>query len=126
LTGPRRPAAYICVARASRAQARALRQHAIAEVTSGRGWPEPAVYLDEDDPGATDGYSPALARLVAAISAGRHDAVLVAGMGAITTGPACLIRKLFVPCTSNGVAVQLATPPAESWVQPGSEQPGAR
>ena len=63
MTGPRCPAAYICVANASCAQAQALRQYAVAEVTNRRGWSAPVIYLDEDDPGMTQAGSPVLARL---------------------------------------------------------------
>jgi DNA invertase Pin-like site-specific DNA recombinase len=109
---PRHPAAYICVARASGPHALTLRRHAIAEAASQRGWPAPAVYADEGDPSLADGDGPALATLIAAIHAGRHDALMVSGLSAIHGGPAYLLPKLLFPCTNHGVAVEFLAPPA--------------
>jgi DNA invertase Pin-like site-specific DNA recombinase len=109
---PRHPAAYICVAGASGPRALALRQHAIAEAAFQRGWPAPAVYADEGDPSLADGGGPALATLIAAIHAGRHDALMVSGLSAIRGGPAYLLPRLLFPCTNHGVAVLFLAPPA--------------
>ncbi len=117
MTDPRHPAAYICVTRASGARALAVRGQAIAEVTRQRGWPAPAVYADQDDHDPADGHranghSPALDNLIAAISAGRHDALLVTGLGAISGGPAYRLSRLLLCCTNHGVAVEFLTSPA--------------
>jgi hypothetical protein len=109
---PRHPAAYICVTRASGARALAWQGQAIAEVALQRGWPAPAVYADQDGDDLADGHSPALAGLIAAISAGRHDALLVTGLGAISGGPAYLLSRLLLCCTNHGVAVEFLTSPA--------------
>jgi hypothetical protein len=64
------------------------------------------VYSD-DDPGLADRYGPALARLEAAIVAGRYDALLLAGPGmADGCMPALLMRLLF-DCTKYGVTVEI-------------------
>ncbi len=107
-----RPAAYLCVAGASRADAAELRRHAVAEATARRGWPEPAVYLDENDPGQAGGLSPTLTKLVGEISAGKHDALLVACVGAISAGVGCLVPHLLYPCMDHGVPVEFLTAPA--------------
>jgi len=106
---PRHPAAYICAGRAPGALV--LRQHAVAEAAHERGWPAPAVYTDEGDPGLAGEYTPALATLVAAIGAGRHDALMVSGLGAISGGPAYLMTRLLLPCIRQGVAVEILPPP---------------
>ena len=67
-------------------------------------WPEPAVYADEG-PVLAEGYGPELARLSAAIAAGRHDAVMIPGPGIISGKPADLMAFLF-RCTRHGVAVE--------------------
>ena len=111
MTDPRHPAAYICVTRASGPRALALRGQAIAEIVRERGWPAPAVYADQGDHAPADGHSPALANLIAAISAGRHDALLVTGLGAISGGPAYRLSRLLLCCTNHGVAVEFLTSP---------------
>jgi hypothetical protein len=112
MTDPRHPAAYICVTRASGPHALALRGRAIADAARGRGWPPPVVYADQDDVSLAGEHSPALANLIAAISAGRHDTLLVTGLGAISGGSAYLLSRLLFCCTSHGVAVEFLTAPA--------------
>ena len=87
MTVPRRPAAYLCGAPASDMGALSLCQHALAEAARRRGWPVPELYADEDDPGRPHAASPALDRLVTAISAGRHDALIISGLNSISGGP---------------------------------------
>src|SRR5262249_51175768 len=93
-----RPAGYI---RAPRGGGDLGRQReAIADGARQRGWPTPTVYLDS----AADlagGRAPALARLEAAIEAGRHDALLITDPGAVT-GIARHLMGLLQRCTRNG------------------------
>jgi hypothetical protein len=100
-----RPAAYICVASASRAEA-AERRNAVSDAASRRGWPEPAVYVDDCDPSLAEAPSPMLTRLVGEVRAGRHDMVLVAGLAALSRGAGSLVPQLLFPCISNGVPVE--------------------
>ena len=69
------------------------------------------VYADDNVPQLADGYGPALARLEAAISAGRHDTLLLAGPATVRGNPARVMR-LLASCTKHGVAVELLGPPA--------------
>jgi hypothetical protein len=78
----------------------------VAEAANRRGWPTPTVYADANVPHLADGYGPALARLEAAISAGRHDALLLAGPVTVSGNPARLMR-LLSSCTKHGVAVEI-------------------
>ena len=105
---PMRPAAYIRLALRPGALAPARQRDAIAEVARQRGWPEPAVYAD-DGPVLADGYGPALDRLIAAIEAGRHDAVIMPDSGVISRSPARLMAFLF-RCSHHGVAVEFVSP----------------
>jgi hypothetical protein len=94
MTEPRRPAAFIRAGPGSGAGATARERQAVADAARQRGWPAPVVYADDDQgrPGSDD---TALARLEAAIVAGRHDALLLAGQGAVSDGgPALLMRLL--------------------------------
>ena len=103
-----RPAAYV---RAGLDAANLAWQHeAVAEGARQRGWPLPAVYV-EDESDLADGHAPALARLEAAIEAGRHDALLITDPGAIT-GTATHLMGLLSRCTRNGVVVGFLLPPA--------------
>ena len=107
---PRPPAAYLRATRGS-APGTLARQHAaVAEAASWRGWPAPMVYADDNVPPLADGYGPALARLEAAISAGRHDTLLLAGPATVRGNPARLMR-LLASCTRHGVAVEVLGPP---------------
>lgn len=121
MTNPERPAAYICAA-GSGPDAQSAQQRAIAAHARQQGWPAPTVYAEPDDPpGADDRSGPdsgpragtgtALAALVAAISTGRHDAVLLTASAAGSDASADL-RGLLQRCTRHGVAVHLVLPPA--------------
>jgi hypothetical protein len=110
LPAPMRPAAYIRLASGPGAPAPARQRDAIVEAARQRGWPDPAVYADEG-PVPAQGHGPALASLSAAISAGRHDAVIVPGAGAISRSSADMMAFLF-RCTSHGVAVEFLGPQA--------------
>jgi hypothetical protein len=108
---PRRPAAYLPAAAPSVARAAAL-------AAAQRGWPPPAVYAGPE----------ALERLRAAVTAGRHDALLMPPAGAVgaMAHPAALVA-LLAACTAAGVPVSLAPlsavpEPAAAAGQPG---PGA-
>ena len=109
---PMRPAAYIRIDSGPGAPSAARQREAIIEVAGQRGWPEPAVYAD-DGSAPADGNGPGMAMLSAAVSAGRHDAVLMSGPGVISRGPAGLMAFLF-RCTNNGVAVEFVGPSTAS------------
>ena len=99
---------------------------AVAEAANWRGWPTPMVYADHNAAHLADGYGPALARLEAAISAGRHDTLLLAGPATVSGNPARLMR-LLSSCTKHGVAVEILGPPAahDSQPMPGRPAPPA-
>lgn len=100
-----RPAAYI---RTGRDDADLDRQR--AAVTAGaaqRGWPPPMVYL-EDNADLAAGHAPALVALVAAIEAGRHDALLIAAAAAVTVDRMDVLLR----CTRHGVVVGFLLPPS--------------
>jgi hypothetical protein len=102
-----RPAAYI---RAYQGEADLDRQReAIAEGARQRGWPPATVYL-EDQAGLAGGRAPVLARLEAAIEAGRHDALFITDPGAVT-GTASHLMGLLQRCTRNGVVAGFLLPP---------------
>ena len=107
MTTPRQPAAYIRAAPGSKQAASQARQ-AVADTARQRGWPAPAVYADQDGPAGPEGTS--LAQLEAAIVAGRHDALMLAGQGVVGDGGPVLIARLLMACTKNGVAVELLPP----------------
>ena len=105
MTFPRRPAAYIPAA----AEPGALvSEQTMAKAARQRGWPAPEMYADT--PGAAGEPGPALARLEAAITAGRHDGLLMP-LPRTLGDPASLMR-LLSRCTQHGVAVGLVLPPA--------------
>ncbi len=115
MTEPRHPAAYIRAAPGADASALARQHRAVAETAQQRGWPAPVVYVD-DDPGPADLRGSALARLEAAIVAGRHDALLLAGPGVVTGSAPALLMRLLLSCTRTGVTVELlpSVPAADS------------
>lgn len=76
-----------------------------------RGWPAPIIYADSGD-GFQDDADSALDRLEAAISAGRHDALLLTVPG-ILRDPASLMR-LLARCTKHGVTVSFVAPRADN------------
>ena len=108
MTGYRRPAAYIRVARGCPPDAVTTQEHAVCLAARRHGWPEPAVYVDV---GAGDGQpaGPALAQLTAAVTTGRHDALLLGGIGTISGVPRDLMT-LLAGCARHGVAVECVTP----------------
>jgi hypothetical protein len=108
VTEPRRPAALIRAMPGSAPGGTARQHQAVADAARQRGWPAPAVYADEgrDRPGDS-----ALARLEAAIVAGRHDALMLAGQGAVGYGGPASLMRLLLACTKNGVTVELLPPP---------------
>jgi hypothetical protein len=108
---PRPPAAYLHATQGSAPDTLARQRAAVAEAARWRGWPAPVVYADDNVPHLADGYGPALARLEAAISTGRHDTLLLAGPAAVSGNPARLMR-LLASCTKHDVAVELLGPPA--------------
>ena len=103
------PAAYIRAVRGDDEDL-ARQRAAVAAGSRQRGWPPPAVYT-EDDPDLADGPGPALARLAAAVEAGRHDALLITDPGAVT-GAATYLIGLLHRCARNGVVVGFLVPPA--------------
>lgn len=102
MTFARRPAAYIPAA----AEPGALvSEQTMAKAARQRGWPAPEMYADgPGEPG------PAIGRLEAAITAGRHDALLIP-LPRTLGDPASLMR-LLTWCTQHGVAVSMVLPPA--------------
>jgi hypothetical protein len=106
VTQARRPAALIRAVPGSGTGATARQRQAVADAAHERGWPAPTVYADENGPGGT-----ALARLEAAIVAGRHDALMLAGQGAVGDGGPASLMRLLLACTKNGVRVELLPPP---------------
>jgi hypothetical protein len=105
MTSPERPAAYLKAAGPGSRSVTA-QQDAVARYSRELGWPAPAVYADPagSRPGA------ALAALAGAVSAGRHDALIVAG-SVLTEGPVPLLG-LLLTCTRHGVPVRFALLPA--------------
>jgi hypothetical protein len=101
------PAAYIRVARGHDADL-TRHQDAVAEGARQRGWPQPAVYT-EDETDLAAGQAPALASLEAAIEAGRHDALLITEPGAVY-GTAPHLLRLLQRCTRHGVVVGFLLP----------------
>jgi Resolvase, N terminal domain len=114
-----RPAAYIRSAFGDDADL-ARHHEAVAEGARQRGWPPPVVYAE--DPSLAEGYGPALARLEAAIEAGRHDALLITDPGA-ATGTATHLMRLLFRCTRHGVVVGFLLPPAPGGSDPMGPQP---
>jgi hypothetical protein len=102
----RRPAAFIRSVSGSGADATARERRAVTDAARQRGWPAPTVYADDNGPDDT-----ALARLEAAIVAGRHDVLMLAGQGAVSDGGPALLMGLLLACTKNGVIVELLPPP---------------
>jgi hypothetical protein len=76
---------------------------AVTTAAGERGWPAPVIYAD-DDPAYPGGS--ALDRLFAAITANRHDGVLMIA----PTDPVPLMR-LLQRCTRRGVVVSFIAPP---------------
>jgi hypothetical protein len=109
MTSRARPAAYIRAARQDRDGLDRQRE-AVAEGSRQRGWPSPAIYA-EDDADLAVRRAPELARLAAAIEAGRHDALLITEPGAVF-GTAAHLMDLLTRCSRNGVTVGFLLPPA--------------
>ena len=103
MTSPRRPAAYVRIPGPG-----GWARHAMAREASERGWPPPEVYAEEDGNDAGR-YGQALERLERAISAGRHDALLIAA-----PGDPSRVMGLLSRCTRHGVAVSFLPAPAAS------------
>jgi hypothetical protein len=121
MTSPRRPAGY---APGTGAATRA-RRRTLARTAAQRGWPAPTIYADDDaQPGG--GHGRALARLEAAIAAGRHDALLMPAPADPTP-----LMSLLQRCTKHGVAVSFLLAAHEADLKPaaagtGSARPGSR
>ena len=118
MTQARRPAAFIRAVPGPGPGATARERQAVADVARQRGWPAPTVYADEDGSDHT-----ALARLEAAIVAGRHDVLVLAGQGAVSDGGPALLMRLLLACTKNGVIVELLPPPLSAIGEPAIPQP---
>jgi hypothetical protein len=108
-----RPAAYI---RADGPGDLARLRAAANEGARQRGWPPPQIYADLEPP---TGAPSALARLEAAVIAGRHDALLITEPGAVT-GTATHLMSLLAECTRAGVVVGLLMPAADQADRPGT------
>jgi len=105
--GTRTPAAYIRVDRA-RGPAGIARQHyAINEAVRRKGWAAPTVYVEEAAV-ASSGRQPAVADLTGAISAGRHDVLLVS-LSTVSGLPPGPLMRLLTGCTRQGVPVEFLT-----------------
>jgi hypothetical protein len=105
MASPKQPAAY--ARRGGAADRRAL-----AQAADQRGWPAPALYAD-DALLPADRYGPALDQIAAAITTGRHDALLLP-MPATVSDHARLAR-LLRSCTMHGVTVSLVLLAGEAW-----------
>jgi hypothetical protein len=101
---PRRPAAYL--QRAAAGASALVGPDQLTLAARQRGWPSPVVYADGGgpDPG------PELRRLAAAITAGRHDALLLPAPEAI--GRPVPLTRLLERCTQHGIAVVVVPPAA--------------
>lgn len=73
----------------------------VLEAAAQRGWPAPVVYVA--GAGAGRGRGVVLGRLEAAVSAGRHDGLLMALPAVL--GDAGRLVRLLVSCTRAGVVV---------------------
>jgi DNA invertase Pin-like site-specific DNA recombinase len=107
---PRRPAAYLRVAaRAITAADMCIerQRHEVLSAAAGLGWPEPTVYTDAGTPGG-DRPGPHLASLAAAISAGRHDAVITYDPARISRDAAGL-ADFHALCASHGTTLHTVT-----------------
>jgi hypothetical protein len=78
-------------------------RYAVGDFARCHGMADPVIYLDDD----RDGQCRALAALTAAVTSGRHDAVLLAGLGTVRGCPARDLRRLLLACTRSGVAVDV-------------------
>ena len=105
MTIAKRPAAYIGGPVGSGQGVLAERQ-AMAQAARQRGWPAPAIYADGTR--QVGGSGPALARLEAAVIAGRHDGLLMAAPG--TLGNPAPLMRLLSHCTRHGVTVSFVRP----------------
>jgi hypothetical protein len=85
----------------------AARRSTAGEAARRYGVADPVVYLDDGRDGR------ALAALTAAVASGRHNAVLLAGLGGVRGCPEGELRRLLLACTRCGVAVDIL--PAGSW-----------
>jgi hypothetical protein len=90
---PRRPAAYLGVSTADGEQA-------VIHAARQRDWPAPKVYADSEESLQAGGAGLALDRLDAAVTAGRHDGLLLTPPG----NPSALMQ-LLMHCTQHGVTV---------------------
>jgi hypothetical protein len=114
MTETKHPAAYVRTNSACGPATIVAQRSAVLDLIAAHGWPEPAVYLDEE--GLAENET-ALAALAAAVDAGRHDAVLLVGPHAIRGCPAHLLRRLLFNCSRHGVSVDYVVPaclPVES------------
>jgi len=118
MTQPRRPAAYLCAAPGSPPGTLAGERRAVAEAARQRGWLQPAIYADAGH-GRDGRPGPALVELEAAVSAGRHDAVLLASPAVISGSSPVLLMRLLHRCTQGGVTVELLPNPAPRGPRPG-------
>jgi DNA invertase Pin-like site-specific DNA recombinase len=101
MTSPQRPAAYACEGRTGETESLSL-------AAQERGWPAPLVYAETGSPAGRT--RPELNRLEAAITAGRHDALLIPL--ACMLGNRTSLMSLLRSCTRHGVTVTLV--PASS------------
>jgi hypothetical protein len=106
VTAPGRPAAFI--PRGAPGPAALMSRRAMVQAALLRGWPAPTVYAEDDEPPgpATDGQT--MRRLEAAITAGRHDALLLVAPG--TLGDPGPLMRLLSRCTTHGVRVAFVPP----------------
>ncbi len=109
MTQPRRPAAYVRVDSGKDPVSQAARQGTIADLARRNGWPEPMIYLDQDQPEHRADAS-ALVELAAAVNAGQHSAVLLVGPRAIHGCPTHLLHGLFRSCSRHGISVDFLLP----------------
>jgi len=111
----RHPAAYIRVDLDIDCIITAVQQQVIASLTCRHGWPDLEIYLDEDRAGWAGGD--AIGALIAAVVAGRHDAVIFVGPGILYRCPAHLLRQLLSSCSRHGVSVDYLMPAQDALSQ---------
>jgi hypothetical protein len=107
VTVPVRPAAFI--PRAETGAAALTGRPGMAEAARLRGWPAPTIYAEDDEPHGPAGEGLTLRRLEAAITAGRHDALLLTAPG--TLGDPGPLMRLLSRCTTHGVQVSFVPLP---------------
>lgn len=107
MTRATRPAAYVRLSDPN-ALASGARAYSLTDAAVRRGWPKPAIFIDEGRAPHQSGQ--ALSRLTAAIEAGRYDALLLAGPASVMSSDSTQLMRLLRRCTRNGIPVVFVLP----------------